>query len=50
MNKLSSYCGLIDAKIKAPDKDLTVTNQKCRRGEKTISSKERGMRTLMKTQ
>ena len=50
MNNLLSYCGLIDPKIRAPDKDLPVSNQKCRRGEKTISSKERGMRTLMKTQ
>ena len=24
MNNLSSYCGLVDAKIRAPDKDLTV--------------------------
>ena len=25
MNNLSSYCGLVDAKIRAPDKDLPVT-------------------------
>ena len=25
MNNLSSYCGLVDAKIKASDKDLPVT-------------------------
>ena len=25
MNNLSSYCGLIDAKIRASDKDLPVT-------------------------
>ena len=25
MNKLSSYCGLVDAKIRASDKDLPVT-------------------------
>ena len=24
MNTLSSYCGLVDAKIRAPDKDLPV--------------------------
>ena len=24
MNNLSSYCGLVDAKIRAPDKDLPV--------------------------
>ena len=24
MNNLSSYCGLVDAKIRASDKDLTV--------------------------
>ena len=24
MNKLSSYCGLVDAKIRASDKDLSV--------------------------
>ena len=26
MNNLSSYCGLVDAKIRASDKDLPVTN------------------------
>ena len=25
MNNLSSYCGLVDAKIRASDKDLPVT-------------------------
>ena len=29
MNNLSSYCGLVDARISAPDKDLPVPlNQK----------------------
>ena len=27
MNNLSSYCGLVDAKIRASDKDLPVTNK-----------------------
>ena len=27
MNNLSSYCGLVDAKIRASDKDLHVTNR-----------------------
>jgi len=27
MNNLSSYCGLVDAKIRAADKDLPVMNQ-----------------------
>jgi hypothetical protein len=26
MNNLSSYCGLVDAKIRASDKDLPVLN------------------------
>ena len=26
MNNLSSYCGLVDAKIRASDKDLPVQN------------------------
>ena len=26
MNNLSSYCGLVDARISASDKDLPVTN------------------------
>ena len=29
MNNLLSYCGLIDAKIRTSDKDLTVTDIKC---------------------
>ena len=28
MNNLSSYCGLVDAKIKASDKDLPVTKER----------------------
>ena len=28
MNNLSSYCGLVDAKIRASDKDLPVKNIK----------------------
>ena len=28
MNNLSSYCGLVDVKIRASDKDLPVTNVK----------------------
>ena len=28
MNNLSSYCGLVDAKIRASDKDLLVPNAK----------------------
>ena len=28
MNNLSSYCGLVDARIKASDKDLPVHNKK----------------------
>ena len=27
MNNLSSYCGLVDAKIRASDKDLPVTSE-----------------------
>ena len=27
MNNLSSYCGLVDAKIKASDKDLPVWHE-----------------------
>ena len=29
MNNLSSYCGLVDAKIRASDKDLPVRNTTC---------------------
>ena len=30
MNNLSSYCGLVDAKIRASDKDLPVQNMQLR--------------------
>ena len=30
MNNLSSYCGLVDAKIRASDKDLPVTDSRMR--------------------
>ena len=30
MNNLLSYCGLVDAKIRASDKDLPVQNQEMR--------------------
>ena len=31
MNNLLSYCGLVDAKIRASDKDLPVGGQKCQK-------------------
>ena len=38
MNNLLSYCGLVDAKIKASDKDLPVTKMKMRQSSNVNSN------------
>ena len=35
-NNLSSYCGLVDAKIRASDKDLPVSHGKMTHFEQTV--------------
>ena len=38
MNNLSSYCGLVDVKIRDSDKDLPVTTNKDKVSNRTMKS------------
>ena len=46
MNNLVSYCGLVDAKIRASDKDLLVQISLQKRKEKSTKLKKKG-RTIV---
>ena len=46
MNNLSSYCGLVDAKIRASDKDLPVPNIEFEASPDTYSTTDHWIQSI----